>query len=178
MLQLRAEKANSETCNLVGCQTKLTQAEQARVFRLVPGLTCAEFARYGSMHRNTYVNAPDVLNADLSLKSSPRVFLAGQITGVEGYVESAACGLWLGMLLAARARGVAVPPPPPESALGALLQHLQTTAKHFQPSNAHFGLMPELGEKARKKERKALYAARAQAAFAVWLAEIKSRGAL
>ncbi|WP_165064806.1 methylenetetrahydrofolate--tRNA-(uracil(54)-C(5))-methyltransferase (FADH(2)-oxidizing) TrmFO [Desulfovibrio sp. ZJ200] len=178
VLQLRAEKTNSETCNLVGCQTKLKQAEQARVFRLVPGLARVEFARYGSMHRNTYVNAPDVLNADLSLKALPHVFLAGQITGVEGYVESAACGLWLGMLLTARARGVALPPPPPESALGALLRHLQTPARHFQPSNAHFGLMPELDEKARKKERKALYAARAQAAFAAWLAEVGSRGAL
>lgn len=171
VLQLRAEQANSETCNLVGCQTKLKQAEQARVFRLVPGLARVEFARYGSMHRNTYVNAPETLNADLSLKVRPHVFLAGQITGVEGYVESAACGLWLGMLLAARARGVALPPPPPESALGALLQHLQTPAKHFQPSNVHFGLMPELGDKARKKERKALYAARAQAAFTAWLAQ-------
>ena len=178
VLQLRAENANSETCNLVGCQTKLTQPEQARVFRLVPGLERAEFARYGSMHRNTYVNAPEALNADLSLKTCPHVFLAGQITGVEGYVESAASGLWLGLVLAARARGAELPTPPAESALGALLRHLQTPSKRFQPSNAHFGLMPELGEKARKKDRKALYAARAQAAFAAWLAGIGEAGAL
>ncbi len=178
VLQLRAENANSETCNLVGCQTKLTRPEQARVFRLVPGLERAEFARYGSMHRNTYVNAPAALNADLSLKNRPRVFLAGQITGVEGYVESAACGLWLGLSLAARARGADLPRPPAQSALGALLNHLQTPAKHFQPSNAHFGLMPELGEKARKKDRKALYAARAQAAFAHWLAGNRNAGLL
>lgn len=178
VLQLRAENANSEACNLVGCQTKLTQPEQIRVFRLVPGLQRAEFARYGSMHRNTYVNAPVALNADLSLRRRPRVFLAGQITGVEGYVESAACGLWLGLSLAARARGVELPRPPVQSALGALLNHLQTPAKHFQPSNAHFGLMPELGEKARKKDRKALYAARAQAAFADWLAGNRSAGIL
>ncbi|MDO5484248.1 MAG: methylenetetrahydrofolate--tRNA-(uracil(54)-C(5))-methyltransferase (FADH(2)-oxidizing) TrmFO [Desulfovibrionaceae bacterium] len=169
VLQLRAEQANTETCNLVGCQTKLTQPEQARVFRLVPGLERAEFARFGSMHRNTYVNAPEVLDADLSLRARPNLFLAGQITGVEGYVESAACGLWLGLSLAARLRGEALPPLPQECALGALLQHLQTPAKHFQPSNVHFGLMPELGEKARKKDRKALYAARACAAFARWL---------
>ena len=168
VLQLRAETANGETCNLVGCQTKLTYGEQARVFRLVPGLEKAEFARFGSMHRNTYVNAPEALNADLSLKARPRVFLAGQSTGVEGYLESAACGMWLGMLLAARAGGRELALPPLECALGALLNHLRTPAKHFQPSNAHFGLMPELGEKARKKDRKALYSARARESFAAW----------
>ncbi|MDR2056669.1 MAG: methylenetetrahydrofolate--tRNA-(uracil(54)-C(5))-methyltransferase (FADH(2)-oxidizing) TrmFO [Desulfovibrio sp.] len=173
VLQLRAENSNMETCNLVGCQTRLLQPEQVRVFRLVPGMENAEFVRFGSMHRNTYVNAPLVLAADLSLKTRPRVFLAGQIAGVEGYVESAACGLWLGLLLAARARGRGLAPPPPESALGALLGHLRTPAKHFQPSNAHFGLMPELGEKVRKKDRRALYAARAEAAFAGWFARQK-----
>ncbi|MDR2851334.1 MAG: methylenetetrahydrofolate--tRNA-(uracil(54)-C(5))-methyltransferase (FADH(2)-oxidizing) TrmFO [Desulfovibrio sp.] len=167
VLQLRAETADSATCNLVGCQTRLVQSEQTRVFRLVPGMSKAEFVRYGSMHRNTYVNAPAVLQADLSLRARPRVFLAGQIAGVEGYVESAACGLWLGLLLAAR-RGLTLPPP--ESALGALLTHLQRPAKQFQPSNAHFGLMPELDEKARKKDRRFLYAARARKAFAAWLA--------
>ena len=171
VLQLRAENSNMETCNLVGCQTRLVQSEQARVFRLVPGMENAEFARFGSMHRNTYVNAPAALADDLSLNTRPRIFLAGQITGVEGYVESAACGLWLGLLLAARAHGRPITPPPEESALGALLRHLRRPAKHFQPSNAHFGLMPELGEKARKKERKALYAARAEAAFAAWLTQ-------
>ena len=171
ILQLRAETLNGETCNLVGCQTKLTYGEQARVFRMVPGLEKAEFARFGSMHRNTYVNAPVALNADLSLRARPRVFLAGQITGVEGYLESAACGMWLGMLLAARARGRELALPPLECALGALLNHLRTPAKHFQPSNAHFGLMPELDEKARKKDRKALYSARARERFASWRAE-------
>lgn len=170
ILQLRAEKANGEACNLVGCQTKLVQSEQARIFRLVPGLEQAEFARYGSMHRNTYVNAPTALTPDLELRAAPGVYLAGQITGVEGYVESAACGLWLGMLLEARAYGRNLPTPPPECALGALLGHLRTPAKRFQPSNVHFGLMPPLDERARKKDRKALYAARAQAAFAAWRA--------
>lgn len=171
ILQLRAETLNGETCNLVGCQTKLTYGEQARVFRMVPGLEKAEFARFGSMHRNTYVNAPVALNEDLSLKARPRVFLAGQITGVEGYLESAACGMWLGMLLAARAQGRELALPPLECALGALLNHLRTPVKHFQPSNAHFGLMPELDEKAKKKDRKALYSARARERFAAWRAE-------
>ncbi len=171
VLQLRAENANAETCNLVGCQTKLLQSEQERIFRLVPGMENAEFARYGSMHRNTYVNAPEALSPELELKNRPGVYLAGQISGVEGYVESAASGLWLGLFLAARASGRALPAPPPETALGALLGHLRRPEKHFQPSNVHFGLMPELDERARKKERKALYAARAEAAFARWLTE-------
>ena len=176
IVQLRAENANSDTCNLVGCQTKLTQGEQARVFRLVPGLEKVEFARFGSMHRNTYVNAPQVLAEDLSLNVLPGVFLAGQITGVEGYVESAASGLWLALLLDARARGINLPTLPSESALGALINHLRTPVKRFQPSNAHFGLMPELGERARKKDRKALYSARAQQAFGSWLQEARAAG--
>ena len=176
IVQLRAENANSDTCNLVGCQTKLTQGEQARVFRLVPGLEKVEFARFGSMHRNTYVNAPQVLAEDLSLNVLPGVFLAGQITGVEGYVESAASGLWLALLLDARSRGITLPTPPVESALGGLINHLRTPANRFQPSNAHFGLMPELGERARKKDRKALYSARAQEAFGSWLQEVRAAG--
>jgi methylenetetrahydrofolate--tRNA-(uracil-5-)-methyltransferase len=173
VLQLRAENLNMQACNLVGCQTRLVQSEQARVFRLVPGLEKAEFIRYGSMHRNTYVNAPLVLAEDLSLKRRPDVFLAGQICGVEGYVESAASGLWLGLLLAARACGRKIAPPPPQCALGALLEHLRRPARYFQPSNAHFGLMPELEEKTTKKNRREIYADRAEAAFALWLAGLK-----
>ncbi|MBO4312759.1 MAG: methylenetetrahydrofolate--tRNA-(uracil(54)-C(5))-methyltransferase (FADH(2)-oxidizing) TrmFO [Desulfovibrio sp.] len=172
VLQLRAENANAETCNLVGCQTRMLQSDQELVFRLVPGLAHADFARFGSMHRNTYVNAPEVLAADLSLRGRPNVFLAGQITGVEGYVESAACGLWLGLLLGARAHGKELPPPPAESALGALLKHLRTPNKRFQPSNVHFGLMPEFADRLHKKERKALYSSRARKAFADWHARI------
>ncbi len=170
VLQLRPEKSNMETCNLVGCQTKLLQGEQLRIFRLVPGLGNAQFARYGSMHRNTYVNAPEVLADDLSLKNRRNIFLAGQITGVEGYVESAASGLWTALYLAGRAKGLPPSPPPPETALGALLCHLRRPVKNFQPSNAHFGLMPELGGKIKKKERRALYSDRARAAFQAWLA--------
>lgn len=169
LLQLRAENANKSMFNLVGCQTKLTYPEQERIFRMVPGLENAEFVRLGSMHRNTFVNAPEVLAENLSLLSSPRIFLAGQITGVEGYVESAACGLWLGRYLAAKARGRELRLPPAETALGALLGHLRTPVRRFQPSNVQFGLMPELGVRAGKANRKALYVRRAREAFDAWL---------
>ena len=175
LLQLRAENANKTMFNLVGCQTKLLYEEQARIFRMVPGLEAVEFVRFGSMHRNTFVNAPVALAPDLSLVAAPHIFLAGQISGVEGYVESAACGLWLGLLLAARFRGVHLAAPPVETALGALLQHLKTPAKHFQPSNVQYGLMPELGEKAKKANRKVLYSQRAEGAFAGWQEEIAGK---
>ncbi len=168
VLQLRAENAARSAYNLVGCQTKMTYAEQARVFRLAPGLERAEFLRFGSVHRNTYVDAPACLNADLSLRARPGVFLAGQISGVEGYVESAASGLWLGLWLAARAQGRILDLPPATTALGALLGHLRTPAKRFQPSNVHFGLMPEPQEKPGKKARKAVLAERALADFTAW----------
>jgi methylenetetrahydrofolate--tRNA-(uracil-5-)-methyltransferase len=165
--------------NLGGCQTKLTYAEQERIFRMIPGLEKAEFVRHGSMHRNTYVNAPVTLNKNLSLRNAPHIFLAGQITGVEGYVESAAIGLWLGIYLAHKTRrGQAqdtpesmddLPLPPPESALGALLRHLQTPVKNFQPSNVQYGLMPELEVNSKKTSRRALYSARAGQSFAGWL---------
>ena len=173
LLQLRAENTEGTAYNLVGCQTKMTHAAQARVFRLIPGLERAEFLRYGSMHRNTYVNAPQCLNEDLSLKTRPDVFLAGQITGVEGYVESAACGLWLGLKLAARAQGRELPDPPATTALGALLRHLRTPSKHFQPSNVHFGLFPDLPEKPKKKARKAVMAERGREEFAAWKEKAK-----
>ncbi len=173
ILQLRAENANNTMFNLVGCQTKLTYAAQDRIFRLIPGLQNVDFVRYGSMHRNTYVNAPKALNADLSLVPQPHIHLAGQITGVEGYVESIASGLWLGLYLAAQYRGKTLPQPPVTTALGALLNHLQVTPhKRFQPSNVHFGLMPEPTAedgRLRKKERKAWYSQRAVTSFAKWL---------
>ncbi len=174
VVQLRTENLNESMYNLVGCQTKLTYGAQNTVFRLIPGLEKAEFIRFGSMHRNTYVNAPQVLDTNLCLKNSPpnkRIRLAGQITGVEGYVESAACGLWAAWLIRAELENKTITSPPVESALGALLNHLRMPVKKFQPSNAHFGLMPELGERAKKKDRKALYSQRARTAFASWLSE-------
>lgn len=178
IVQLRAENLNRSMYNLVGCQTKLVFSEQERVFRMIPGLESAEFVRHGSMHRNTYVNAPLVLGEDLSLKSAPQIFLAGQITGVEGYVESAACGLWLGLSLGRSLRGGKLPLPPVESAMGALLAHLRTPVKKFQPSNVQYGLTPELGEKAKKANRKLLYSERAAASFNAWFEEIRTQADL
>ncbi len=171
VLQLRSENLNGTAFNLVGCQTKLTYPEQARVFRLVPGLAQAEFARFGSMHRNTYVNAPKVLAPDGSLLARPKVFVAGQISGVEGYVESAAHGHWVALVLASRLLGQALAKPARTTALGALLGHLTSEQKRFQPSNAHFGLMPEPEGRIPKKERKQWYAERARRDFAQWMAQ-------
>jgi len=177
--QLRAENAEKTAFNLVGFQTKLKYPEQERVFRMIPGLARAEFLRLGSIHRNTYVDAPEALSPELELRARPGVHLAGQITGVEGYLESAACGLWAGLMLAAKLGGRELPQPPNTTALGALLGHLRTPpAKSFQPSNAHFGLMPELSRRAGKKLRKELYGQRARESFAAWLRERANAGGL
>lgn len=173
VVQLRAENVEKTAFNLVGFQTKLTYPEQKRVFRMLPGLEQAEFLRLGSIHRNTFVNSPKILNKDLSLKENPQIFLAGQITGVEGYVESAACGLLVGLIVGAKLKKKEIPLPPPETALGALVSHLHKPEKNFQPSNIHFGLFPGLKKKIRKKERKLAYAQRAQEYFANWLKNLK-----
>ena len=147
VVQLRQEDREGTLYNLVGCQTKLRVGEQKRIFRALPGLAGAVFARFGSIHRNTYVNAPVQLDAELQLKARPGVFLAGQIAGVEGYVESAALGYLVGLGVAHRALGLPAPPPrpPPETAHGALLRHLQNAnARHFQPMNVNYGLFPPL----------------------------------
>ena len=169
VVQLRPENVERSTLNLVGFQTKLVYGEQERVFRMIPALGAARFTRLGSIHRNTFVNAPKVLTDRLELVARPGVYLAGQITGVEGYVESAACGLWLGLSLASRlTTGRELPALPRETALGALLGHLRTEAKHFQPSNVNFGLTPPLTERLRKADRKHAYPDRARQAFAGW----------
>ncbi len=145
VVQLRQEDREGTLYNLVGCQTKLRVGEQKRIFRALPGLGGAVFARFGSIHRNTYVNAPVQLDAELQLKARPGVFLAGQIAGVEGYVESAALGYLVGLGVAHRALGLPVVAPPPETAHGALLRHLQNAnARHFQPMNVNYGLFPPL----------------------------------
>lgn len=169
VLQLRPEDSNKTMLNLVGCQTKLTYAEQNKIFRLIPGLAEVEFIRFGSMHRNTYVNAPKVLTEGLELKPLSNIYLAGQITGVEGYVESIACGLWLGMHLVAISNNSTLPRPPETSALGSLLSHLSRPSKKFQPSNIHFGLFPEPTERIHKKERKVWYMQRARIDFQDWI---------
>jgi len=141
IVQLRPENRAKTAYNLVGFQTKLKYGEQSRVFRMIPALRNAEFLRLGSIHRNTYVCGPRVLRPDLSLKGQPTVYLAGQITGVEGYLESAACGMLAGMFIHQRLSGRAHEAPPANTALGALLRHvIGSEAKNYQPANAHFGL--------------------------------------
>jgi len=170
IVQLRTENKDKTAFNLVGFQTKLKYPEQKRIFRMIPGLENADFLRLGSIHRNTYVNAPEVLDDTMQLKAKAGFYLAGQITGVEGYLESAASGLWLGLSIAKRFTGAELEKPPVETALGALLGHLTTKPeKDFQPSNVNFGLMPGLKKKMKKKLRKEAYGQRAQEAFKVWL---------
>jgi methylenetetrahydrofolate--tRNA-(uracil-5-)-methyltransferase len=146
VVQLRQEDRAGVLWNLVGCQTKLRIGEQKRLFRSLPGLGTAIFARFGSIHRNTYVNAPVQLDGGLELRRRPGVVLAGQMAGVEGYVESAALGYLAGARVARSVRGLEWEPPPPETAHGALLAHLgNADAKHFQPMNVNYGLFPPLG---------------------------------
>ncbi|MFD2232341.1 methylenetetrahydrofolate--tRNA-(uracil(54)-C(5))-methyltransferase (FADH(2)-oxidizing) TrmFO [Phaeospirillum tilakii] len=178
VVQLRQDNALGTLYNMVGFQTKLRHGEQTRLFRTIPGLENAEFARLGGLHRNTFVNGPRVLTPDLRLRALPRLRLAGQITGCEGYVESAAIGLLAGRFAAASAQGRELPPPPPTTAFGALLGHVTGggDAASFQPMNVTFGLFPppperdENGRRVKGRERKALYAARARADLAPWLA--------
>jgi len=172
VVQLRQDNALGTLWNMVGFQTKLKHAQQVRLFRTIPGLEQAEFARLGGLHRNTFINSPQLLDAQLRLKSAPHVRFAGQITGCEGYVESAAIGLIAGRFAAAQAAGGALAPPPPTTALGALLGHITggADAKTYQPMNVNFGLFPPIEGKTKKKERKGLYAARARAALAQWQA--------
>jgi len=156
VVQLRPENAERTLYNMVGFQTKLKYHEQERVFRLIPGLKKAEFARYGSIHRNTFVNAPKVLTPYLQLKNYPNVFLAGQITGVEGYVESTAMGLVAGINAYRLIKVKDLVIPPPETAIGSLVHYLQfSNPKHFQPMNINWGLFPEIsGKRKIKKEEK------------------------
>jgi methylenetetrahydrofolate--tRNA-(uracil-5-)-methyltransferase len=170
VVQLRAEDLENTAYNMVGFQTKLTQASQREVFRLIPGLQNAEFLRYGAVHRNMYVNAPLELTAALGLKSDPRVRLAGQIVGVEGYVESAAMGLLAGLMTAGEVCGEPVEPPPEETCLGALCKHVrgEFADKKFEPMNIHFGLLPDTGLRGRMKRRKAA-GQRADKALEEWM---------
>ena len=169
VIQLRAENRGKTMYNLVGFQTKLTWPEQRRIFRMIPGLEAAEFVRLGSMHRNTFINSPALLLPTQQLKSDPRIFFAGQITGVEGYVESAASGFLAGITAASIIRGEPPPAVPPETAMGALMQHITNAdVKHFQPMNVNYGLFPELPGRVKKKERRQKLAERALAALAEW----------
>lgn len=161
VVQLRQEDREGRLYNLVGFQTKMTYPEQKRVFSLIPGLARAEFVRYGSLHRNTYLNAPRHLLPTLQWRGAPRLFFAGQITGVEGYVESAAAGLLAGVNAARLAAGAAPVTPPATTALGALLRYVtDADRKAFQPMNVNFGLFPELPFKAKGRRKKELMAER------------------
>jgi methylenetetrahydrofolate--tRNA-(uracil-5-)-methyltransferase len=172
VVQLRQDNALGTLYNMVGFQTKLRHGEQRRVFRMIPGLEHAEFARLGGLHRNTFINSPRLLDGRLRLKAMPRLRFAGQITGVEGYVESAAIGLLAGRFAAAARRDSDIAPPPPTTALGALLRHITGGADtaSFQPMNVNFGLFPPLSpDPGRHAERKPIMAQRALADLDAWL---------
>ncbi len=170
VVQLRQDNALGTLWNMVGFQTKLKHGEQTHIFRLIPGLQNAQFARLGGLHRNTFINSPRLLDGQLRLKARPSLRFAGQITGVEGYVESAAIGLLAGRFAASEAQGKSLGPPPPTTACGALLGHITggADAKTFQPMNVNFGLFPEL-KGARGKDRKKAMSHRALADLDVWL---------
>jgi len=172
VVQLRQDNKLGTLWNMVGFQTKLKHAEQVRLFRTIPGLENAEFARLGGLHRNTFLNSPVLLDRQLRLKSAPNVRFAGQITGCEGYVESAAVGLMAGLMAAAELGGRTWQSPPRTTALGALLSHItgDAEAETYQPMNVNFGLFPPPGEEVKKKQRKEAYTERAKADMAEWLA--------
>jgi methylenetetrahydrofolate--tRNA-(uracil-5-)-methyltransferase len=176
VVQLRQDNALGTLWNMVGFQTKLKHAEQIRLFRTIPGLENAEFARLGGLHRNTFIQSPKLLDGTLRLKSRPQIRFAGQITGCEGYVESAAIGLIAGRFAAAELLGRTFAPPPLTTALGALLNHITggADAETYQPMNVNFGLFPPLegarGGRKRKGDRKAMMADRAGEALREWMA--------
>jgi methylenetetrahydrofolate--tRNA-(uracil-5-)-methyltransferase len=159
----------------VGFQTKLRHGEQTRLFRTIPGLAKAEFARLGGLHRNTFLNSPRLLDVTLRLKAEPRLRFAGQITGCEGYVESAAVGLLTGRFAAAERLGLAPSAPPATTAMGALLGHITggADAATFQPMNVNFGLFPPIEGTLRGKERKQALAARALGDLDRWLSPVR-----
>jgi methylenetetrahydrofolate--tRNA-(uracil-5-)-methyltransferase len=174
VVQLRQDNALGTLWNMVGFQTKLKHGEQVRIFRTIPGLENAEFARLGGIHRNSFIRSPELLDQQLRLESLPHIRFAGQITGCEGYVESAAIGLLAARFSAAEAKGRSLSAPPPETALGALLGHITggADAETYQPMNVNFGLMPPIeGPKAKKADRKRIYTDRARAALKEWLAD-------
>jgi len=171
VVQLRQDNKLGTLYNLVGFQTKMKYAEQTRVFRMIPGLENAQFARLGGIHRNTFLNSPKLLDTQLRLKAMPRLRFAGQVTGVEGYVESTAIGLIAGRMAAAQRKGGEQNPPPATTALGALHTHITggADAKHFQPMNVNFGLFPPVGEDVHRSERKKVMSRRALGDLDAWL---------
>jgi methylenetetrahydrofolate--tRNA-(uracil-5-)-methyltransferase len=177
VVQLRQDNAQGTLWNIVGFQTKLRHAEQVRIFRTIPGLQNAEFARLGGLHRNTFIRSPVLLDPELRLKARPNLRFAGQITGCEGYVESAAIGLIAGRFAAAELAGHRLAPPPVETALGGLLSHITggAEADSYQPMNVNFGLFPPIAGRTKKADRKRLYTDRGRAALAGWLSSLPPR---
>ena len=174
VVQLRRDNAYGTLYNIVGFQTKMKYGAQAAVLKMIPGLQNASFARLGGIHRNTFINSPTLLDAQMRLKTQPHIRFAGQITGVEGYVESAAMGLLAGRMAAAEILGRDLAPPPRDTAMGALIHHITggAEAKTFQPMNVNFGLFPPIDAKGGRKGRKDRYRAytdRAKEAFTAWL---------
>jgi methylenetetrahydrofolate--tRNA-(uracil-5-)-methyltransferase len=181
VVQLRKEDKGGTAYNLVGFQTRLTWGEQKRIFGLIPGLQNAEWIRMGQIHRNTFIDAPRLLSSDLSLKSEPRLFFAGQISGVEGYVESAACGFLTALAVHARLTGGAFAPPPATTAMGALYRHVTGEAHPagyvYQPTNVVFALFAPLQGRHKKAERRTLYSQRALRDFEQWATGVKGAAA-
>ncbi|GGC21042.1 methylenetetrahydrofolate--tRNA-(uracil-5-)-methyltransferase TrmFO [Novosphingobium marinum] len=175
VVQLRQDNKLGTLWNMVGFQTKLKHGEQVRLFRTIPGLEIAEFARLGGLHRNTFLNSPQLLDRQFRLKSASHVRFAGQITGCEGYVESAAVGLMAGLMTAAELSGSFWRAPPPTTAMGALLSHItgDAEADDYQPMNVNFGLFPPLPD-VKKKQRKEAYTSRAKQDLGAWLPTISS----
>lgn len=174
VVQLRRENSSASLFNLVGFQTKLTWPEQKRIFRLIPGLENACFARYGSIHRNTYIHSPSLLCSSLQLKTNKNIFFAGQITGVEGYMESTAMGLLAGLNAAGILEGKKLQPPPVTTAIGSLLNYITSAGQddNFQPMNINFGLLEALpGKKIKKKEKHLSYVKRSLQALNDWMTE-------
>jgi methylenetetrahydrofolate--tRNA-(uracil-5-)-methyltransferase len=178
VVQLRQENLRADSYNLVGFQNHLKYGEQARILRMIPGLEKAKFLRYGQIHRNTYINAPAVLKENLTLRTWPKIFIAGQLSGVEGYTESIATGMLAGFYAAALAQGLMSMPIPRETALGSLVNYIcHAEAKRFQPANITFDLLPPLDEEIRKKvrdkrERHRMQCEKALTAFDGWMASI------
>jgi methylenetetrahydrofolate--tRNA-(uracil-5-)-methyltransferase len=176
VVQLRQDNKLGTLWNMVGFQTKLKHGAQKELFRTIPGLENAEFARLGGLHRNTFLNSPVLLDRQLRLKNAPHLRFAGQITGCEGYVESAAIGLMAGLMALAELSGRVWQAPPRTTALGALLSHVtgDAEADSFQPMNINFGLFPPLDE-VKKKQRKLAYTQRAKADLAGWLPRVRTQ---
>lgn len=177
VVQLRMEDRAGTAYNMVGFQTRLTWPEQKRIFKTIPGLANAEFLRMGQIHRNTFIDSPRLLSPELALKAEPRIFFAGQISGVEGYVESAACGHLVARSIHARLTGRPFVPPPAGTAMGALYRHVTGEAHPegavYQPSNVIFGLFPPLPGRVKKADKRSKYAERGTQQFTQWLSQLE-----